>query len=176
MSEKKTTIQVGIAGMTCSACSTRIEKDLNKMDGVEATVNLASENASITISDNKKETYDIEEKIKQLGYDVIKEKVDLDIFGMTCAACSTRIEKVLNKMDGVEATVNLASETASIEYYPESIRPREIMERIEKLGYQAKARVSETEKQTFKEKELSRKKMQLIISILLTLPLFYTML
>ena len=176
MSEKKTTIQVGIAGMTCSACSTRIEKVLNKMDGVEATVNLASENASITISDNKKETYDIEEKIKQLGYDVIKEKVDLDIFGMTCAACSTRIEKVLNKMDGVEATVNLASETASIEYYPESIRPREIMERIEKLGYQAKARVSETEKQTFKEKELSRKKMQLIISILLTLPLFYTML
>lgn len=105
-----------------------------------------------------------------------KTTIQVGIAGMTCSACSTRIEKVLNKMDGVEATVNLASETASIEYYPESIRPREIMERIEKLGYQAKARVSETEKQTFKEKELSRKKMQLIISILLTLPLFYTML
>ena len=60
---------------------------------------------SITLSQ-----HDVQEfinTIQHLGYGVAVETVELDITGMTCAACSSRIEKVLNKMDGVQnATVN----------------------------------------------------------------------
>src|SRR5699024_5733991 len=60
---------------------------------------------------------DITEKIENVGYGVLTEKAEFDVFGMTCAACSTRIEKVLNKQEGVrQAEVNLTTETASIEY------------------------------------------------------------
>lgn len=92
MSEKETNF--GITGMTCSACAVRIEKVLNKMDGVDANVNLAMEKASVKFDPKVTTIGEIEQKIEKLGYGVTKEKVELDISGMTCAACSTRIEKV----------------------------------------------------------------------------------
>ena len=49
---------------------------------------------------------------------VARAHVDLDLEGMTCAACAARIEKALNRLDGVEATVNFASETASVAFAP----------------------------------------------------------
>ena len=83
----KEQMTVDITGMTCASCSTRIEKVLNKMDGVEATVNLAMENASVTYESEKIKSDDIFNKINDLGYGVRNEKMDLDVFGMTCAAC-----------------------------------------------------------------------------------------
>ncbi|WP_249685419.1 cation transporter, partial [Bacillus velezensis] len=90
-----------ITGMTCAACATRIEKGLNKMDGVEqATVNLALEKSSIKYDSKKLTEEDFEKKIEALGYGVVKQKTELDITGKTCAACATRIEKGLNKLRG----------------------------------------------------------------------------
>ena len=110
-------VTVGVTGMTCAACSSRIEKVLNRMDGVEAQVNLSTEKASITFNDDETNLSDIKKKIENLGYGVLTEKVDLDIYGMTCAACSSRIEKVLNRQEGVEkASVNLTTEQANVEY------------------------------------------------------------
>ncbi|PJO45507.1 copper ion binding protein, partial [Lysinibacillus xylanilyticus] len=91
-----------ITGMTCAACATRIEKGLNKMDGVEqATVNLALEKSSIKYDPSKLNEEDFEKKIEALGYGVVKQKTEFNITGMTCAACATRIEKGLNKLAGV---------------------------------------------------------------------------
>ncbi len=59
----------------------------------------------------------------------------LGITGMTCAACSTRIEKVLNKMDGVEAQVNLTTEKATVDYDSEKTSIEDITKKIEKVGY-----------------------------------------
>lgn len=61
--------------------------------------------------------------------------VTLHITGMTCAACSNRIEKVLNKLDGVKANVNLAMERATIQFDPGKQRLAEIAAKIEQLGY-----------------------------------------
>ncbi|MFP3359761.1 copper ion binding protein, partial [Planococcus sp. SIMBA_143] len=93
-----TTKQVSfdITGMTCASCSQRIEKVLNKMDGVEANVNLTMERANVQFDEQQVKAADIVNKIEKLGYGVRKEQVELDIHGMTCAACSTRIEKGLN--------------------------------------------------------------------------------
>src|SRR5699024_12557606 len=127
-------------GMTCAACSNRVEKVLNKMDGVEAQVNLTTEKATIDYDPSTTSYNDITEKIEKIGYGVQTEKSELDVMGMTCAACSSRIETVLNKQEGVElATVNLATESATVEYNPGLWDENAIIDRIKKIGYDAKA-------------------------------------
>ncbi|WP_096270741.1 heavy metal translocating P-type ATPase [Paucisalibacillus globulus] len=170
-------ITVGVTGMTCAACSNRIEKVLNKMEGVEAQVNLTTEKATVDYNPSTVSVQDITAKIEKLGYGVQLEKVEFDVLGMTCAACSTRIEKVLNKQEGVkQATVNLATESASIEYNPGLIEELDLIGRIQKLGYDAKRKADKEEKQTQKEKQLQKMKIKLIISAILSAPLLVTML
>lgn len=66
---------IQITGMTCAACATRIEKGLNKMEGVEqASVNLALEKSSIKYDPTKLSEADFERKIESLGYGVVKQK------------------------------------------------------------------------------------------------------
>ncbi|MFZ0476909.1 MAG: heavy metal translocating P-type ATPase [Halobacillus sp.] len=175
MSERKE-MNLGITGMTCSACSARIEKVLNKMDGVEASVNLTMENATITYNNEQAQPQDIKERIEKLGYGVLTDKVELDIHGMTCAACSTRIQKGLSHMNGIEeASVNLTTEAGVIEYQPGLVSTEQIIEKIKDLGYDAVIKKYREEQKDYKEEELKRKKRQLFLSIILSLPLLYTM-
>ncbi|UTI42381.1 heavy metal translocating P-type ATPase [Niallia sp. RD1] len=166
-----------ITGMTCAACATRIEKGLNKMQGVEnATVNLALEKATVKYRDGELFPMEIKEKVEGLGYGIVTEKLELDISGMTCAACATRIEKGLNKMTGVnKATVNLALENATIEYNPASIVPDELIGKISKLGYEATRKESKQVTVNQKEAEFERQKRKFIFSMILSLPLLWAM-
>ncbi|MFU0790299.1 MAG: heavy metal translocating P-type ATPase [Virgibacillus proomii] len=175
--QQKEHITVGITGMTCATCSNRIEKVLNKMDGVNAQVNLTTEKANIDLNPDKISLEDITEKIENLGYGVETEKVEYDITGMTCATCSNRIEKALSNQKGVnQATVNLANETAVIEYQPALVDEETFVRLVEKLGYQAKPKAGKEERQTHKEKQLQKMKKKLIISAILSVPLLVTML
>ncbi|MFG6116973.1 heavy metal translocating P-type ATPase [Halobacillus sp. MO56] len=174
MGEQKN-LSVDITGMTCSACSSRIEKVLNKMDGVDANVNLTMENARVTYDPDKVTPEDVSERIEKLGYGVKTEKAEFDITGMTCSACSARIEKVLNKTEGVQqATVNLTNETATVEYSGD-INENDIIARIQKLGYDATLRADREERASQKEEELKKKRIKLYISAILSLPLLLTM-
>ena len=170
-------VNLNITGMTCAACSSRIEKVLNKMDDVDASVNLTTEKATVEYDSENVDISDITGKIEKLGYGVEMEKVEFDITGMTCAACSNRIEKVLNKQEGVKsATVNLTTENAVIEYNPSMLTDRDLIARVEKLGYGAKPKQSAEDRVNAKDKQLNRLKVKLIISALLSLPLLVTML
>ncbi|NCU18589.1 heavy metal translocating P-type ATPase [Pallidibacillus pasinlerensis] len=170
-------ITLGVTGMTCAACSNRVEKVLNKLEGVEAQVNLTTEKATVKYNPEKISVEEITKKIENLGYGVLTEKVELDVLGMTCAACSNRIEKVLNKQEGIElATVNLTTESAAIEYNPGIVDTEAIIEKIRNLGYDAKPKEEAEEKQTHKEKRLKSMETKLIISAFLSLPLLVTML
>lgn len=175
MSEQKL-VTLTVTGMTCAACSNRIEKALNKMDGVEANVNLAMEKATIKYDPSKQSVADIQSKIENLGYGVATEKVTLDIEGMTCAACATRIEKGLNRMEGItNATVNLATNSAVVEYNEGLASVEDILEKIKKLGYKGQIRNEEQDQAGRREELLKQKQRQLAISIILSLPLLYTM-
>ena len=66
-----------------------------------------------------------------------RERVQLPIEGMTCASCATRIEKRLNELDGVEASVNYATEAASVAYDPAAVESEQLVEAIEGAGYHA---------------------------------------
>lgn len=174
---KKEDLNLDITGMTCAACSNRIEKVLNKMDEVDATVNLTTEKASIQYDKDKVQPEDITKKINDLGYGVRYEQTELDITGMTCAACSSRIEKVLNKTSGVEnATVNLTTENAMIEYNPNMIDEKGLIDKIGNLGYGASQKRSNEEKVSHKDQELKTMKWKVIIAALLSAPLLVTML
>ena len=67
----------------------------------------------------------------------LREHVDLPIEGMTCASCANRIEKRLNEVDGVTATVNFATERAAVEYDPASVDPDQLVGAVEAAGYGA---------------------------------------
>jgi len=104
-------------------------------------------------------------------------KDTLKITGMTCAACSARIEKVVGKMEGVDGiTVNLATEKAVISYNPEKTALQEIKERIEKAGYGA---VEIEEKKLVDEDKLRKEKeirilwTKFTVSAIFAVPLLY---
>ena len=176
MSEQKQ-MTVGITGMTCAACSNRVEKVLNKMDGVDARVNLTTEKANVEYDPETTSAEDVTTKIEKLGYGVETEKSELDVIGMTCAACSSRIEKVLNKQPGIkQATVNLTTENAMVEYNPGMMNVEDIIGRIQKTGYDAKVKADKQEKQSRKAKQIERMRWKLVISAVLSVPLLLTML
>ncbi len=66
-----------------------------------------------------------------------RTRLELPIAGMTCSSCAARIEKKLNRLDGVEATVNYATERATVEYDPVGITPELLVEVVEQTGYHA---------------------------------------
>ena len=99
----------------------------------------------------------------------MSKTIELNIEGMTCAACSARIEKVLNRMDGVEATVNLPLETARIAV-PDDMEEQTILDKIKKVGYSA------TLKTTPHEQVQNRRMLyRFWIAALLSLPLLLSM-
>ena len=129
------TLSVGIQGMTCASCSTRVEKVLKQLPGVtDATVNLATETATVS-GDTDLES--VQRAIEKAGFSVPTETVKLDITGMTCATCSARVEKALAKVPGVfEASVNLATEQASVKL-AHGISAAALIAAVERAGYGA---------------------------------------
>jgi Cu+-exporting ATPase len=105
------------------------------------------------------------------------ETTTLAIGGMTCAACSARVEKAIRKVEGVEtASVNLATEKAAVAYDPRQVRVTLIREAVEKAGYQAReisSAAEADEDRLKKEKALRVLRIKFIISAALALPLLY---
>ncbi|MEI6579106.1 MAG: heavy metal translocating P-type ATPase [Eubacteriales bacterium] len=138
---KKDTIK--LTGMTCAACAARIEKTVGKLPGVAAaSVNLATEKLTVEYDEQKLPKTKINESIIKAGYGVdesaANNEVTIPIGGMTCAACSARIEKVVGKIDGVEnVSVNLATEKATVLYDSQKVKLSAIKQSIEKAGYKA---------------------------------------
>jgi len=172
--EEKKRIVLDIGGMHCATCAQTIERRLPKLKGIiYATVNLAAEKAIIDYDPKVIDQKAIEDVISEVGYKVIHQSVTLKIGGMHCAVCVQTIEKVLNKKEGVyKATVNLALETASVEYNPAQISLAGIKKVIRDVGYdviEPEAGVEDVE-QTERDNEIRSLKLRLIISTAATIP------
>ncbi|QRG67197.1 heavy metal translocating P-type ATPase [Brevibacillus choshinensis] len=171
-------VNLQITGMTCAACAIRIEKGLNKVEGVSAAnVNFAMEKASVTFDPAKVDVNQLEQSIKKLGYGTAKETVDFQLEGMTCAACANRIEKGLNKLPGVtKATVNFAMETAHVEYSASEVSVADMQKKVEQLGYKAILKTGdEANAVDHREIELNHQKRKLLLSVIFSLPLLWSM-
>ncbi|MCX6542052.1 MAG: heavy metal translocating P-type ATPase [Actinobacteria bacterium] len=108
------------------------------------------------------------------------ETVDLDVTGMTCAACAARIEKKLNRLDGVTATVNYATERAAVSYTDGVADPAALIEVVKALGYGASVHAppasspAETDElsplERAAEKRANDLRQRLIVSAVLAVP------
>ncbi len=130
-------ITLPITGMTCANCSTTIERNLKKLPGVSlAAVNLASERAAVTYDPAIADEGKIRSLIDGLGYGVATAKIEIPVSGMTCANCAATIERNLVKLPGVTAaSVNYATERASVEYIPTLVGYNEFKQKIIDVGY-----------------------------------------
>ncbi|MBJ9749060.1 heavy metal translocating P-type ATPase [Burkholderia cepacia] len=149
------TVELDIDGMTCASCVSRVEKALAKVPGVtRASVNLATERATVDVTADVSAAQ-LVETVKQAGYGATPTvtdagftalaptspaapaSIELDIDGMTCASCVSRVEKALAKVPGVtRASVNLATERATVDAAPDVTAAR-LAEAVKQAGYGA---------------------------------------
>ncbi|MGL4522159.1 MAG: heavy metal translocating P-type ATPase, partial [Bacilli bacterium] len=162
---------IPITGMTCAACAGRIERVLNKVEQVSANVNVALNTMNLTYNDTDETIVAIRQRIQKIGFDMKDASSTFSIEGMTCATCSGRIEKAVLKMDGVvRCTVNLTTNEATVIYIEGSLSEEDIISVIKKTGYSAASK-----KQHGESSKRDWFKIRLLASILLSLPLLYTM-
>lgn len=168
-----------VSGMTCAACSSRIEKRLNRVEGVKsAAVNLAVEKATVEYDVNRVSPEQLIEVIRDTGYDVVLDKVELRLKGMTCAACAARLEKALNRLDGVvKAAVNFAMGNATVEYNASQVTVRDMIKAVQRAGYDAEEKTREDEDIEKKERERELRQLRglFIMSAILSFPLVAAM-
>ena len=128
-----------IEGMTCSACASRIERVVKKLEGVEsANVNFASETLNVTYDEEKVDKEKITAAIEKAGYKVKTQSKSytFNIEGMTCSACANRIERVVGKIQGVEqGNVNFASEKLNVTIDESTTNIGQIKAAVGKAGF-----------------------------------------
>jgi Cu+-exporting ATPase len=109
------TLDFDVKGMTCASCVAHVEKALTQTPGVTAArVNLATERAEVDLGPGA-DPAKIANAVTEAGYEPVIETINIGVGGMTCASCVAHVEKALRGVPGViEATVNLATERASI--------------------------------------------------------------
>ncbi len=204
---------LALEGITCASCAMRIEKGLKKLPGVkDANVNFATDQATVTYDPAQTGPEQMVQKVEAVGYKATplvsplptqnepksESCAVLDLEGMTCASCALRIEKGLNKVPGVkDASVNFATEQATVTYDPTQTGPEQMVQQVEAVGYKATPQVSsvqetmpggtevylsdtagtpagdlfqEDEQSKRKRAEIVRKRNLLILGVVLTLP------
>jgi len=168
-------ITFGVQGMTCASCVARVERALKKQPGVvEATVNLATEKATVILDPEQASLQTLLEAVRESGYEPVVETAEIPIQGMTCASCAARVERALRSLPGVlEATVNLATEKATVRFLPETISLARIQAAIREAGYEPleAARTGTDPEAAAREEELRRFRRDLGLAAALTPPL-----
>ncbi len=171
-------INLPVTGMTCASCVMRVEKALRKVPGVvEASVNLATEQAAVRFDPAQARPQQIQAAVEAAGYGIVTDRLEIPVTGMTCASCVMRVEKALRKVPGViEASVNLSTEGASVTYSPASAGMAELKAAIEGAGYGvievAATGAAEDVEATARARELSDKRRKLTVGVAFGLPLF----
>ena len=168
-------LNIKVEGMTCEACSARIEKVLSRMEEVKS-VNVNSVTGLATVELNSEENIiENQQKIEKAGYEVPMETVKIDITGMSCEACAARITKLLNKLPIEEAVINSITNSGVVRFKNGLVTEEEIIKQVEKTGYGATVVKDEDNVINRDDKELKSLKRDLIISLIFTIPLFSAM-
>jgi P-type Cu+ transporter len=184
-----------ITGMSCASCAAHAKKAVSKLDGVEyCDVNIATEKMNVRYSEDQVSVDTLRQTIEDAGYGLVDltsnnrqdivdgtslatKEVELSIEGMTCSACSSGIERILKKKEGVlSISVNLTTNRGIVIYDPSKIKLIEIKNSISEAGYSAnevegeKTRNIEEER---REKEINVMRRKLIIASIFAIPIFY---
>lgn len=178
--ERREHVTLPISGMTCPTCAGRVEEVLNALPGTEATVNLSSERADIAFDPERTTPTALAEAIERAGYEVPTETRELVVSGMTCASCAGRVEKALAAVPGVaRASVNLATERATVEGPSGAFRASDLVLAVERAGYGAEILTGDAERDrrilADEEARARRETRRMATAVVLTAPLLLPM-
>ncbi len=170
-----------VHGMTCASCVAHVEKALNGVPGVRSVaVNLATESAAVETGAldpgaRRSALTALRGAVADAGYEVPTQSIRLAIDGMTCASCVARVEKALLDVPGVlDASVNLASESAIVELVSGAATARDLVRAVTEAGYEAK--LPQAQATPVQEDRLAGLKRDAILALLLAAPLVAPML
>lgn len=173
---KRDQVNLPVTGMTCANCVAAVERNIKKVEGVDsAIVNLSSERATIEFDPGQASLQDFLDRIQRAGYGVATGQASLVIQRMSDDNDARRLEHVLKEVDGVlEASVNFASERASITYVPTVVSQRELREAVSRAGFEAVILGGELEdaERKAREAEIAQQRNYLIVGLIFTIPLF----
>lgn len=173
--DEATELDLPIDGMTCSACVARLEKAFVRAPGVlRADVNLATERAAVVV-DGSIDLPTLTEVVARAGYAVRTEERTYPVEGMTCGACSARVENVLGGEPGVVAAdVNLALERATVTTLPGVVSPEALSGRLDRAGYRLvleNGASTETDPGADDQARLDAERRVVVTAAILTLPM-----
>ena len=135
--EKNIQITINVEGMTCASCVTHVEEALKEVPGVaEAQVNLATEKVRVDFDPAHTTARDLAEAVDDSGYKAVLDRTTLNIGGMTCASCVVNVEEAIKELEAVvSASVNLATEKATVEYLAGSLTREDFRDIVADAGY-----------------------------------------
>ncbi len=171
-----------VTGMTCASCAAHVQKSTAKLDGVELSeVNIATETLNVRYDGQKLDFEKLKKAVESAGYGLVEEqktkKIEMIIEGMSCASCSSAVERVSRKLDGVSsAQVNLTTNRGSFEYDPSKVKLSEIKAAIVKAGYTPRDIEGEKTRdleQERREHEVREMRLRLIIAAIFSAPVLY---
>jgi len=169
-------VDIGIHGMTCASCVSTVEAALTAVPGVRrAAVNLATERGSVHYDPDRVGSSALVKAIADTGYTPLVEKAKIPISGISCASCVATIERALNHTPGVvSATVNLATNAATVEFLPATITLQDLRRAIRDVGYEplevAEGAHPGDHEKAAREREIRTLKRKLTVGIILTAP------
>lgn len=166
-------LSMPITGMACASCVAKAEKGLNQLAGVKARVNLATSKAEVEVPVGF-DLQQLKDKVESLAFATQVDQFELQITGMNCASCVGKVEKALQALPGVlKASVNLVNEKAQVEALAGNLTSVDLIQAVKKSGYQAQATSTElVDNNARKAQEIKQLKRDLLLSALLTLPVF----
>jgi Cu+-exporting ATPase len=161
---KPVTLTVPVTGITCAACVLHVGNALRSVSGVDsADVSLALETASVTLASGTDTGADeLLAAVKDAGYGVATTIERIQVGGMTCASCVGHVGNALRELTGViRADVNLATETAEIEFVSGAVERRDIRDAVVGAGYEVIAFEGDRDAETEFEEARARRQADL---------------
>jgi Cu+-exporting ATPase len=170
-------LELGIHGMSCASCVAAVERALIEVPGVRAaTVNLAAERASIRYDPSQAAPHALIRAVADAGFTPVVERIAIPVEGISCAACTATIERALSETAGViSAGVNLATNTATVEYVPAAATPADLRQAIRGAGYAplqiAEGAIGADRERAAREQEIRGLTRKFAVGALLTAPI-----
>jgi Cu+-exporting ATPase len=171
ISKREATIRV--KGMHCATCIDTVKDSLMNLEGVEdARVNLATEKATFTYDPELVSMEQVEQAVKESGYDVARDELTLTIGGMHCATCAMTIQDALKDVPGVkDARVNFALGKATVDYDASVATESQLKTAVEESGYKVLEVQGVMAEQIARKKELNEGYKALVFATILSIPI-----
>ncbi len=161
-------LSMPVTGMHCAACVTTVEKALSGVPGVRsAAVSLEGQRAVVELDPGQVPLLKLRQAVKSVGYDLPWDRSEFLVPGLKGSPLRGAIEKALGEFAGVASVkVDLATETATVEYAGSVLRPVEIKRAIAGLGYQVREKegTSQDREQEARQREVRRQLLNLLVA------------